>query len=150
MNQSQLQCYSCLYKGTSENFIGLCLCTENKGICEKCITKPMSEWKERPTEGHNLQFVPRLSTEYKEWYQKNVCEPMGGDNWSGSNDHNDGVTTYTYYEKDGITNRIEFNTKFWKEIGEDPNFLKNCRKTLTVKNFSGNKFRKDDLHILRY
>lgn len=142
-----LKCYSCLEIGPSEQFLGICQCTENRGVCEKCISKDMSEWAEQPTPDHNLMYLPRLSQEYKDWYNENVCKPMGGDNWSGAIGNADGSTTYTYYECDGITDRKEFGRTFAHKI-YDEDFRKSCRKTLTVQEFVGQKFRKDDLVLL--
>ena len=145
----QYKCYSCLESGPSEQFLGMCQCTEYRGVCEKCVKAeiPMSEWADTPTPGHNLMYVPRLSDEYKKWYDENVCKPMGGDNWAGCIGSADDTTTYTYYECEGVTNRKEF----FRVAGAryyDEEFRKNCKRTLTVKNFIGDKFRRDDMELL--
>lgn len=144
-------CYSCLESGPSEQFLGMCKCTEYRGVCEKCVRAkiPMSKWANKPTPGHHLMYVPRLSDEYKLWYDENVCEPMGGDNWAGCQGNSaDDTTTYTYFECEGITNRKELNERFDGKLSYDQEFRDSCRRTLTVKNFIGEKFRRDDMELL--
>ena len=109
---------------------------------------PMSEWADAPTPGHNLIYAPRLSDEYKKWYDENVCKPMGGNNWASSHCNSvDDTTTYTYFEYEGVTDRKEF----YRVVGEryyDQEFYDSCKRTLTVKNFTGDKFRRNDMELL--